>query len=78
MIRINLGLAAFNLIPIPPLDGSRVIEAFLPYKYLYHYRWLEQYGMFILLVLVASGLINLLFDPIFSVLLRLTMWPIGS
>ena len=78
MIRINLGLAAFNLIPSPPLDGSRVIEAFLPYKYLYHDRWLEQYGMFILLVLVASGLINLLFDPIFSVLWRLTMWPIGS
>ena len=78
MIRINLGLAAFNLIPIPPLDGSRVIEAFLPYKYLYHYRWLEQYGMFILLVLVASGIINLLFDPIFNVLWRLTAWPLLS
>jgi Zn-dependent protease len=68
MIVINMGLAAFNLIPIPPLDGSKILYAFLPFRMLRHYYWLEQNGMIILIVLIATGVINILFDPIARVL----------
>ena len=66
MIFINLGLASFNLLPIPPLDGSKVLYAFLPFSALRYYYWLEQYGMFILILLVATGFIGYLTGPIFS------------
>ncbi len=68
MISVNMGLAAFNLIPIPPLDGSKVLYSFIPFRFVRYYYWLEQYGMIILIVLLATGVIDVFFNPIFSLL----------
>ncbi|NLS44357.1 MAG: site-2 protease family protein [Firmicutes bacterium] len=63
-IIINLGLASFNLIPIPPLDGSRLLLVFLKGRNLYIYRQLEQYGHFILLLLIFTGATSTIMLPI--------------
>ena len=76
MINVNMGLAAFNLIPIPPLDGSRILQAFLPYRYREYYYWLERYGMILLCVLLVTGIIDVLYSPIARVLWSLL--PFGS
>ncbi|MBN1833003.1 MAG: site-2 protease family protein [Deltaproteobacteria bacterium] len=55
VIYLNLFLAFLNLIPIPPLDGSKVVMRFLPTEHYNLYLRLERYGMIILIVLLVSG-----------------------
>ncbi|MGD9152877.1 MAG: site-2 protease family protein [Gammaproteobacteria bacterium] len=59
-ILINLVLMILNLIPIPPLDGSRVVAAILPPKLAYQYDRIAPYGFFILLLLLITGVLRLL------------------
>lgn len=63
-IFLNILLAVFNLLPIPPLDGSRVISALLPGPLAYKYGQFEQYGFLILLGLMFIGGFQLFVLPI--------------
>jgi len=78
MIHINLALAAFNLIPIPPLDGSKIVYSFLPFSALKYYYWLEQYGFFILIGLVMTGAIRVIFLPIIGMLRSILFTVLGG
>jgi len=70
-IFINILLAVFNLLPIPPLDGSRVISALLPNPLAYRYNQLEQYGFFILIGLMFIGGFSYIVWPIVVLALSL-------
>jgi Zn-dependent protease len=59
-ITINLVLALINLIPIPPLDGGRILTGFLPDLWAWRFNKLERFGFIILLVLLWSGFLNTL------------------
>lgn len=61
---MSIGLGVFNMIPIPPLDGSKVLFAFLPHDQYFGYMKYEQYGMILLLLLLATGVIDMILSPV--------------
>lgn len=76
-IMINLILAYLNLIPIPPLDGSRVVAAILPRKTAYYYNRIEPFGFFILIILMISGLLSMILSPLILGTAQLILTLIG-
>lgn len=52
IVMVNLGLAVFNLVPIPPLDGSKILFSLLPWEAYKHYETLERYSLVLLFVFV--------------------------
>lgn len=63
---INFGLGWLNLLPIPPLDGSKILAYFLPGQWAWRYMSMGRYGFVILLVLLATGLLGKLLGPLVS------------
>ena len=68
IVYINILLGLFNLVPIPPLDGSKILAAVLPYKYERQLNMLERYGFFLVLLFVFF--IFPLITPVIPVIFR--------
>ena len=66
-IRINVVLMVLNLLPLPPLDGGRVAVGLLPYPWSSKLAGLERYGFFILIFLLATGLLGAILFPLINV-----------
>lgn len=73
MVLINLGLGVFNLIPIPPLDGSKLLYVLLPPSWMRGFFWLERYGFFVLMILLVLGVVQAIMSPIIRTLLFLIL-----
>ena len=71
LILINVILGVFNLIPIPPLDGSRVLAGILPEELARAYARIEPYGFFIIMILAATGILGLFVWPVIALVLGL-------
>lgn len=66
LVFYNLSLAFFNLLPVPPLDGSHVLRSLLSGKSAYLYARIENYGVLILIVLLWTGVIGRILGPLIS------------
>jgi len=66
-IQVNLVFMALNLLPIPPLDGGRIVSGLLPHKLSHAYSRIEPFGFFIIIGLMFTGALNFLLQPFLSI-----------
>ena len=79
-VQVNIWLMAFNLLPIPPMDGGRVVFSMLPHKAAYKFAKLEPYGLIILLVLIMTHIVGYwlaIVGVLADLLLNLIVYPLN-
>jgi Zn-dependent protease len=70
-LQLNLVLCIFNLIPVPPLDGSHVLRQFLPYNAVQVYDRITGFASYILLIIVARFVLGAVMAPVLGIAYRL-------
>ena len=73
-VNVNLVLMALNLLPILPLDGGRILFSLLPARQAWQYGRIEPYGVTIVIVLMATGLLGRLMAPLLAVGQQIVAW----
>ncbi len=70
---INISLMVFNLIPIPPLDGSKILASLLPYEYEEKFYRYEHYLYLLLILLLVTGMIDIILSPLMLPFLKVLL-----
>lgn len=78
LVFLNVSLAIFNLLPFPPLDGSKVLSTFLPQSFMPALELLEQFGFIILILLLYTGVIGAIIYPFYALVDYLIRTPFFS
>lgn len=71
---VNIGLMALNLLPIPPMDGGRIVTGLLPARFAWRFARIEPYGLFIVLILMATQTLRFFLTPFYRFGLAVVGW----
>src|SRR5690606_6054435 len=73
-VMINVVLMVLNLLPLPPLDGGRITVSLLPNHLAYRYARIERYGFIILILLLFTGVLSTILQPLIFGVISLISW----